>query len=143
MAAMAYVDDLQAVDASRVLLLPFDECGLINLDSALDDAGPETYVYCCGPEPLIGAADKACAHRGMRLRTERFAPQDTNSSRADSPFTVLIASTGAELTVPAGRSIVDVLIEAGVDVFTSWEEGTCGTCETPSSTAARTAVTQC
>lgn len=41
-----------------------------------------------------------------------------------------IASTGTELAVPADRSIVDVLIEAGVDVLTSCEEGTCGTCET-------------
>jgi ferredoxin len=43
---------------------------------------------------------------------------------------VRIASTGAELAVPAGRSIVDVLIEAGVNVLTSCEEGACGTCET-------------
>lgn len=129
-ASMAYADDLRAIDASRVRLLPFNECGLIDLDSALKDAGPEAYVYCCGPEPLIGAAEAACARRGMQLRTERFSPRETGSSRADSPFTVRIASTGAELPVPADRSIVDVLIEAGVDVLTSCEEGTCGTCET-------------
>lgn len=128
--SMAYADDLQAVDASRVHLLPFDECGLIDLDGALDEAGPRAYVYCCGPEPLIGAAEKACARRGMRLRTERFSPKDIGFSHADSPFTVRIASTGAELMVPADRSVVEVLIEAGVDVLTSCEEGTCGTCET-------------
>jgi ferredoxin len=33
--------------------------------------------------------------------------------------------------VPADRTIVDVLREAGVDILTSCEEGTCGTCETP------------
>jgi ferredoxin len=43
---------------------------------------------------------------------------------------VEIASTGAALAVPAGRSIVDVLVDAGVDILTSCEEGTCGTCET-------------
>ncbi|MFC3456538.1 PDR/VanB family oxidoreductase [Amycolatopsis speibonae] len=129
-ASMAYADDLRAVDASRVHLLPFDECGLIDLDGALDEAGPQAHVYCCGPEPLIGAAEKACADRGMRLRTERFSPKDIGFSPVNSPFTVRIASTGAELMVPADRSIVEVLIEAGVDVLTSCEEGTCGTCET-------------
>lgn len=129
-ASMAYAEDLRAVDASRVHLLPFDECGLIDLDAALDEAGPQQHVYCCGPEPLIGAAEKACAARGLRLRTERFSPKDIDVSPADSPFTVRIASTGAELVVPAGRSIVEVLTEAGVDVLTSCEEGTCGTCET-------------
>lgn len=129
-ASMAYVDDLQAIDASRVRLFPFDECGLIDLDSALGDVDREAYVYCCGPEPLIDAVEAVCARRGMRPRTERFSPKDVDSSLTDSPFTVRIASTGADLTVPADRSIVDVLIEAGVDVLTSCEEGTCGTCET-------------
>ncbi|WP_412515420.1 PDR/VanB family oxidoreductase [Actinomadura madurae] len=129
-ASMAYADDLRAIGASRVRLHPFDECGLIDLDSALADAGPETSVYCCGPEPLIRAAESMCARRGTRLRTERFSPKEIDSSRSDAPFTVRIASTGAELVVPAGRSIVDVLLEADVDVLTSCEEGTCGTCET-------------
>jgi ferredoxin-NADP reductase len=129
-ASMAYADDLPAADASRVRLFPFDECGLIDVDSALDEAGRETHVYCCGPEPLISAAEQACARRGMRLRTERFSPRHTDSSPADAPFTVRIASTGAELVVSADRSIVDVLTEAGVDVLTSCEAGTCGTCET-------------
>ncbi|MGK3209229.1 PDR/VanB family oxidoreductase [Amycolatopsis sp. MEPSY49] len=128
-ASMAYARELRDLDASRVRVVPFDECGLIDLEAALGEATPETHVYCCGPEPLIAAAEAACARRGLRLRTERFSPKRTGSSRADTPFTVRLASTGAELTVPADRSIVDSLVEAGVDVLTSCEEGTCGTCE--------------
>ncbi|MFD2415641.1 PDR/VanB family oxidoreductase [Amycolatopsis pigmentata] len=129
-ASMAYTEELRAVDASRVVLIPFDEFGLIDLDSVLSGVAPDTFVYCCGPEPLIAAAEAECARRGMRLRTERFSPKEIGSSTVDSPFTIRIASTGMELTVPAGRSIVDTLTEAGVDVLTSCEEGTCGTCET-------------
>ncbi|AGP52017.1 PDR/VanB family oxidoreductase [Streptomyces rapamycinicus] len=129
-ASMAYVDELRAVDASRVHLLPSDAGGPIDLESTLGDVPPETYVYCCGPEPLIRAAEAVCARRGTRLRTERFSPKEIDSPRGNSPFTVLIASTGLELTVPVEQSIVDVLTEAGVDVLTSCEEGTCGTCET-------------
>lgn len=129
-ASMAYAEELRAVGASRVRLVPFDESGLIDLDSVFGDVAPETSLYCCGPEPLIAAAEQECARRGMRLRTERFSPKEPDSSKVDSPFTVRIASTGMELTVPAGRSIVDTLTRAGVDVLTSCEEGTCGTCET-------------
>lgn len=32
--------------------------------------------------------------------------------------------------MPAGRSIVDALADAGIDIPTSCREGTCGTCET-------------
>ncbi|WIX98022.1 PDR/VanB family oxidoreductase [Amycolatopsis mongoliensis] len=128
--SLAYAGELREIDACRVRVVPFDQCGLIDLDAALDEAAPEAHVYCCGPEPMIVAAEAACARRGLRLRTERFAPKEISSSRADTPFEVRIASTGAELAVPADRSIVDILIEAGVDVLTSCEEGTCGTCET-------------
>ena len=34
------------------------------------------------------------------------------------------------LPVPAGRSILSVVREAGVEIESSCEEGTCGTCET-------------
>ncbi|WP_431879679.1 PDR/VanB family oxidoreductase [Amycolatopsis sacchari] len=129
-ASMAYADALRAVDPGKVRLLPFDECGLIDLAAALDEVSPETQVYCCGPEPLIAAAEAECGRRGVRLHTERFTPKQFGSSLVDTPFTVRIASTGARLAVPPGRTIVDVLIEAGVDVLTSCEEGTCGTCET-------------
>ena len=129
-ASMSYGDELREFGGGRVRLLPFDECGLIDLDSALDEAGPQAHVYCCGPEPLIPAAEAAHPLPGMPLRTERFSPKHVQTPRADTPFTVRIASTGADLVVPVGRSIVDVLIEAGVDILTSCEEGTCGTCET-------------
>jgi ferredoxin-NADP reductase len=129
-ASMAYADDLAAAGPNRVRLFPSDTCGLLDLDAALGEADRDTQVYCCGPEPLISAAEEACARRGKRLHTERFAPRPTDSGPADAPFTVRIASTGARLAVPAGRSIVDVLTEAGVDILTSCEEGTCGTCET-------------
>jgi ferredoxin len=127
---MAYVDELHVVGAGPVTLVPQDECGLIDLGLAVGTAAPGTAVYCCGPEPLIAAAEAACADRGLRLRTERFSPKGTDADAVDHDFVVEIASTGAELSVPADRSIVDVLVESGVDLLTSCEEGTCGTCET-------------
>lgn len=128
--AMAYLDALDEVASDRLTVVPQDEQGLIDLAAALDMVAPGTVVYCCGPEPLLAAAEAACATRGLQLRTERFAPKAVDPAAVDSAFTVELASTGAELVVPADRSIVDVLAEAGVDVLTSCEEGTCGTCET-------------
>lgn len=127
---MAYLDELHVVGGGPVTLVPQDECGLMDLEAAVGAAAPGTAVYCCGPEPLIAAAEAACADRGLRLRTERFAPRGADEASVERGFVVEIASTGAELSVPAGRSIVDVLIESGVDLLTSCEEGTCGTCET-------------
>jgi ferredoxin len=43
---------------------------------------------------------------------------------------VYLAQSDITLQVPADRSILDVIAEAGIDVLTSCQEGTCGTCET-------------
>jgi len=127
---MAYLDELADVAGGRLTVVPQDESGPLDLAAALDPLAPGTVVYCCGPESMLAAAEAACAARGLPLRTERFAPKDVAPAAVDRAFTVTIASTGSEYFVPADRSIADVLPAAGVDLLTSCEEGTCGTCET-------------
>jgi ferredoxin len=46
-----------------------------------------------------------------------------------SPFAVVLASTGRRLAVPADRSLLEVLEEAGISILSSCRSGTCGTCE--------------
>ena len=48
----------------------------------------------------------------------------------DTAFEVSVASTGDVLVVPPGRSILEVLEDAGLAPLSSCREGTCGTCET-------------
>jgi vanillate O-demethylase ferredoxin subunit len=43
-------------------------------------------------------------------------------------FTVRLASTGAEYFVPDDRSVLDVLLENGVDAPYSCQQGICGEC---------------
>ncbi len=44
-------------------------------------------------------------------------------------FTVALARTGKEVFVARGMTILDALLEAGVDVPYSCMQGVCGTCE--------------
>jgi vanillate O-demethylase ferredoxin subunit len=48
----------------------------------------------------------------------------------DRPFDVQLASSGQVVTIPAGRTVLKVLAEQGVDIPYSCEEGVCGTCLT-------------
>jgi ferredoxin-NADP reductase len=125
---MAYLDELEWLDAGRdrVRIVPFDECGLIDLRGALASAPVGAHVYCCGPEPLLVAMQECCK---QPLRTERFSPRIPGET-VNTAFTVRLAATEVEIVVPADRSLLDVLSESGVDVLTSCEEGTCGTCAT-------------
>jgi ferredoxin len=48
----------------------------------------------------------------------------------DRSFEVVCVRSGVTLTVPAGRSILSVAQERGLDVLWWCDEGICGTCET-------------
>jgi ferredoxin-NADP reductase len=124
---MAFHDEL-AGHGEHVDLCPQDERGLPDLAALFADpeiADEGTAVYCCGPEPLLAAVESY--RSGPSLHVERFAPLQVEGAGA---FEVELANSGRTLPVPADRSVLDVLEEAGVPVLWSCREGTCGTCET-------------
>ena len=128
--SMAFAEDLLARYGERVHLHPQDEVGLLPLDRLLADPQPGELVYCCGPTPLLSAVEEACqAWPEGALHVEHFSPKEFDGA-TDGAFEVELADSGMTLTVPADRSILDVVREAGLDPLTSCEEGTCGTCET-------------
>jgi tetrachlorobenzoquinone reductase len=46
-------------------------------------------------------------------------------------FEVRLHRSGRTIAVPPGETILDVLLDAGINVAFSCTEGVCGTCETP------------
>jgi vanillate O-demethylase ferredoxin subunit len=54
----------------------------------------------------------------------------TDLPAAARGFTVVLARSGQEFFIARGKTILEVLLEAGVDVDYSCELGICGTCET-------------
>ncbi|MFB9688764.1 PDR/VanB family oxidoreductase [Amycolatopsis plumensis] len=123
-ASMAFASEL-SVHGDRVTFRPQDEHGLLDLPTLLTAARPGTAVYCCGPEPLLAALE---ALGPQDLHVERFTPAPELGER--TAFEVELAGSGRVLPVPADRSILEVVEEAGVPVLSSCREGTCGTCET-------------
>jgi ferredoxin-NADP reductase len=122
--SMAFTAEL-SVHGDRVSFRPQDEHGLLDLPALLAAAKPGTAVYCCGPEPLLAAVE---ALGPADLHVERFTALPDDGPR--TAFEVELAGSGRVLPVPADRSILEVVEEAGVQVLSSCREGTCGTCET-------------
>ena len=131
-ASMAFADRLSA-SGPHVRIRPQDQYGLLDLATFLGRPNPDTLVYACGPEPLLQAMEKATAEwPDGALHTERFTPKEISAAdrAAEQEFEVVLARSGKTLRVPPGRSILETLEEAGIDVLCSCREGTCGTCET-------------
>lgn len=97
----------------------------------LPGAAPGQHLYTCGPEGFMAAVTEGALGRGYPadvLHREHFRALAPEPADRDSDFVVVHAPTGKTYDVPAGRSIAAVLIEAGLDVELSCEQGMCGTC---------------
>ncbi|WP_221357503.1 PDR/VanB family oxidoreductase [Streptomyces beigongshangae] len=131
-ASMAFTEELRRY-GDKVRLVPQDESGLLDLASVLGTPRPDTLVYCCGPGPLLDAVEERCAGwPAGSLHVERFQPKppEVQETDGDTEFEVVLRRSGRTLTVPADASVLDTVLDAGVDVLYSCTEGTCGTCET-------------
>ncbi|MCW3016210.1 MAG: pobB [Solirubrobacterales bacterium] len=132
--SMAFLDELGALDGRGgvVHIRPEDRHGILDLPGTLAGLPGGTAVFCCGPEPLMAAAELVCAPLdGIDLHLERFAPKErVDHERDATTFEVVCAQSGVTLTVEPGDSILDAARRAGIGVASSCAEGTCGTCET-------------
>jgi ferredoxin-NADP reductase len=90
----------------------------------------DTLIYCCGPASLMKAvADATSAWPVDALHCEWFAPKEAAKSGDDHAFELVCARSNLRLEIPAGESILQVLLDAGLDVPRSCEMGICASCE--------------
>lgn len=131
LSSMAFRDEF-AAHGARTTLWPQDTEGIIDLATVLGSPDDQTAVYTCGPEPLLAAVEKICSERwpAGALHLERFTAKKVDTAQ-DTAFEIELATSGVRLTVPADKSVLRVLEEAGARILSSCGEGTCGTCETP------------
>lgn len=88
------------------------------------------HLYCCGPRGLMEAVRDMSGHWSPnRIHFESFL-EGGGKKPDDKPFAVELAKSGQTLDVPVGKSILSVLLGAGVRVGYSCESGTCGSCRT-------------
>lgn len=127
---MAYAEELRRHFGTAVTVHYSGLEGRIDIGGLLADAAAGTAVFACGPAGLIAAAEDACLDlSAVDVFSERFVPP-TVAATDDAPFEVSLARSGLTLTVPPGRSILELAEEHGVLAAASCREGACGTCET-------------
>jgi phthalate 4,5-dioxygenase reductase subunit len=91
---------------------------------------PKGHVYCCGPRPMMQAVRDMTGHWSpSAVHFEAFT-EPPKQAPNDRPFKVRLAKSGTVVEVPVGTTILEALRAHGLDVPSSCESGTCGTCRT-------------
>ncbi|MEM7508590.1 MAG: PDR/VanB family oxidoreductase [Pseudomonadota bacterium] len=101
----------------------------LDVETLIAGLARDTHIYCCGPQRLIDAVEAATASwPEAQVHFEVFTPL-VDENFVPEPFDLTVAQTGATYRVPADRSALDVLREAGHMLPSSCDLGVCGSCE--------------
>lgn len=100
----------------------------LNLRSVLESAAKGAHLYCCGPASLIDEFNRLSASRPPEtVHVECF--KGATSSTPSAPYNARLARSGKVIAVPANGTLLQALLDAGIDVPFSCRDGVCGACE--------------
>ncbi|MCY6379430.1 PDR/VanB family oxidoreductase [Hoeflea prorocentri] len=113
------------------MVFHFDDQAPLDLAKLMSAQPPDTQLYICGPKGMIDAAREAAITAGLaeaNIHIELFSAPEAQSG--DASFEVEIHDTGEVFVIPAGKTIIEVLEEAGKDLMYDCQRGDCGICQT-------------
>ncbi|RYH44434.1 MAG: oxidoreductase [Alcaligenaceae bacterium] len=129
----AFAADITAMAGEMVQVLWHfvDEAGrLPDLPELLSARHPDSRFYCCGPAPMLEAFVQTCeALNYPHAAIERFSGL-ADAAGAERAYLLELRRSGRTLQVTEGKTVLRVMLEAGLNVDFGCEEGVCGACET-------------
>ena len=136
-ASAAFVPEIEAIAAragGRVTVdWHFkDEKGVrADLYSLLQGHAEGAHFYACGPQAFLASYEDGCQKLGLaHVHLERFAAAPLAAPQTpEVGYAVELRRTGKTVQVAAGTSLLDTLINAGMNPEYSCREGVCGACE--------------
>lgn len=103
---------------------------LLDLAQLLAKAPEDAHLYCCGPTGMLASFEEAtrrCA--AEQVHVEYFSAK-TEAAATSGSYVVELASSGREVPVFPGQTLLEALLDSGIDVPFSCMAGICGRCET-------------
>lgn len=130
----AFLSELRALQGDREDRIVYNYDGefggkLLDMAAVIGPSADNAHFYCCGPLPMLKAFEQATGLLpGEQVHVEYFTAAEPPS--LEGGFTVELAKSARTLTIPQGKSILDAVLDAGIQVPYSCMEGVCGSCET-------------
>jgi ferredoxin-NADP reductase len=125
---MAFLQALETMPSAQFHFDDESEGKFLDVAAIVRATPTDAHLYCCGPTPMLKAFEAATANWPRdHIHIEYFTPKQEAAKTGG--FVVELARSGLEFVIPEGKSILQVLLDAGVDVDYSCELGICGACE--------------
>jgi ferredoxin-NADP reductase len=122
---------LEAIEKLAPVHLHFDDenaGSFVDVGVLIREQPKTAHLYCCGPTPMMDAFELATKDWPReQIHVEYFTPRPVAAKKGG--FTVELARSGEEYFIPEGETILNVLLDAGIDIDYSCELGICGACE--------------
>ena len=128
---LAFLAEFDKIPLLSVHLYVSSEGSRVDVATLVDTLGGDVHLLACGPERLLSAISEASELRADtqdRVHLESFSGLDPEAARSGDPFSVHLRLSKLDVEVPANKSLLRSLIDAGVDVDSSCEGGICGAC---------------
>jgi ferredoxin-NADP reductase len=127
-ADMAFLDALEGMAPSQLHFDDENAGKFLDIGAIVAEAPTDTHLYCCGPTPMLNAFEAMTKDWPReQVHIEYFTPKAEPAKKGG--FSVELARSNQEFFIPEGRTILEVLLDEGVDVDYSCELGICGACE--------------
>jgi MOSC domain-containing protein YiiM/ferredoxin-NADP reductase len=111
---------------SNIVIHDKSEGQSLDIKQVISTANANTHVYCCGSQRMMDGVASAAELNGHAKENVHYEPFEAETS--GEPFTVELAVSNEVIDVPSERTLLDVLRDAGIDMPSSCEVGSCGTC---------------
>ena len=128
----AFLETLGAPELADQVLIHHDHrdpTRSLDLWPVLEKSVSGAHLYCCGPKGLMDNVRDMSGHwPTSAVHFESFGA-DTHPRDDDQAFEVVLRRSGKQLTVGPRQSLLDALRGNGLQVPSSCESGTCGSCK--------------
>ena len=125
---MAFRDRLLREFGNALTVYSSADLQRLDIEQVLSAAADNAIIYVCGPGRLIDAVVDTARDLDIdpdRIRFERFGAAINLDAR---PVRVELRRSGKQIEVSADQSILDAMLDAGVDSPYSCKAGNCKSC---------------
>ncbi|MDB5527547.1 MAG: Rieske 2Fe-2S protein [Devosia sp.] len=129
---IAFRDQIDALGANVTLHIGLPRAAIAEtISKTLGAHSFAQHVYICGPGSLLETVRSTAADLGWPDEAVHYEYFRNDRVIDDSSaFEVELARSAMTLHIPSGKTILEVMREAGLQVSSSCEQGACGTCLT-------------